>query len=79
MAKATRKTAFDVKTFLATVDGGRSASTYQKNQKIFSQGDPADSVFYIQEGKVKICVISDTGKEAVVAIHGNGHSLARAV
>lgn len=72
MAKATRKTAFSVKTFLATVNGDRTVSTYKKNQKIFSQGDPANAVFYIQEGKVKVCVISETGKEAVVALHGNG-------
>lgn len=72
LAKATRKTAFSVKTFLATVNGGRTVSTYKKNQKIFSQGDPANAVFYIQEGKVKVCVISETGKEAVVALHGNG-------
>jgi CRP/FNR family transcriptional regulator, cyclic AMP receptor protein len=43
-----------------------------KNEKIFSQGDPADAVFYIQEGKVKVCVISEVGKEAVVALHGKG-------
>jgi CRP-like cAMP-binding protein len=47
-------------------------STYQKNQKVFNQGDPADSVFYVQQGKVKICVVSPRGKEAVVAIHGKG-------
>jgi CRP/FNR family transcriptional regulator, cyclic AMP receptor protein len=72
LAKATRKTAFSVKTFLATANGGRTVSTYKKNQKIFSQGDPADAVFYIQEGKVKVCVISEAGKEAVVALHGSG-------
>jgi CRP/FNR family transcriptional regulator, cyclic AMP receptor protein len=58
--------------FLSTVDGGRTVSSYRKNQKVFAQGDPADSVFYIQEGKVKVCVISEQGKEAVVAIHGKG-------
>jgi CRP-like cAMP-binding protein len=68
--KAKRKRPFDVETFLATVDGGRTLSTYRKNQTVFSQGDPADSVFYIQEGKVKVCVVSERGKEAVVAIHG---------
>jgi CRP/FNR family cyclic AMP-dependent transcriptional regulator len=61
-----------VKTFLSSVDGGRTVAAYQKDQKVFSQGDPADSVFYIQEGMVKVCVISDQGKEAVVALHGNG-------
>ena len=72
MAKAKRKNPFEVKVFLSTVDGGRSVSAYRKNQKIFSQGDPADSVFYIQEGQVKVCVISEVGKEAVVALHGKG-------
>jgi CRP/FNR family cyclic AMP-dependent transcriptional regulator len=73
VAKARKKKQpFDVEEFLHTVDGGRSVSNYRKNQKVFSQGDPADSVFYIQEGKVKVCVISKQGKEAVVALHGNG-------
>jgi CRP/FNR family transcriptional regulator, cyclic AMP receptor protein len=67
-----RKPSFNVETFLATVDGGRTISKYRKNQIVFSQGDPADSVFYIQEGKVKVCVVSEQGKEAVVALHGNG-------
>jgi CRP/FNR family transcriptional regulator, cyclic AMP receptor protein len=68
--KAKRKRPFNVETFLATVDGGRTLSNYRKDQTIFSQGDPADSVFYIQEGKVKVCVVSERGKEAVVAMHG---------
>jgi CRP/FNR family transcriptional regulator, cyclic AMP receptor protein len=58
--------------FLNTVDGGRSVSRYQKNQTVFSQGDPADAVFYIQQGKVKVCVVSEQGKEAVIALHGTG-------
>jgi CRP/FNR family cyclic AMP-dependent transcriptional regulator len=62
---------FNVKTFLSTVNGGRTVKSYRKNEKIFSQGDPADAVFYIQEGQVKVCVISEAGKEAVVALHGN--------
>jgi CRP-like cAMP-binding protein len=45
-------------------------SNYRKNQKIFAQGDAADSVFYIQDGQVKLSVISELGKEAVVALHG---------
>jgi CRP/FNR family transcriptional regulator, cyclic AMP receptor protein len=64
--------AFKVDTFLATVNGGRSISNYRKNQKVFSQGDPADAVFYIREGKAKVSVISERGKEAVVAIHNKG-------
>jgi CRP/FNR family cyclic AMP-dependent transcriptional regulator len=61
---------FDPKTFLAKADGGRSISKYRKNQIVFSQGEPADSVFYIQAGKVKVTVISEQGKEAIVAVLG---------
>jgi len=67
--KARRKRGFDPEVFLNTVNGGRTISAYKKNATIFSQGDPADAVFYILEGKVKVCVVSDRGKEAVVAIH----------
>ncbi|WP_426610551.1 Crp/Fnr family transcriptional regulator [Bradyrhizobium sp. McL0616] len=71
MAKA-KKQPFNVKVFLNTVDGGRTVATYPKDQKVFSQGDPADSVFFIQRGRVKVYVVSDEGKEAVVALQGNG-------
>jgi CRP/FNR family cyclic AMP-dependent transcriptional regulator len=71
VAKA-KKRPFDVKVFLNTVDGGRTVATYRRDQKVFSQGDPADSVFFIQKGKVKIYVVSEQGKEAVVALHGSG-------
>jgi CRP/FNR family cyclic AMP-dependent transcriptional regulator len=63
---------FDLKTFLATVNGGRSILDYRSGQKVFSQGDPADAVFYIQEGSVKVTVVSNLGKEAVVAMQGAG-------
>jgi len=69
MARAKRRKSFDVKVFLSTVDGGRSLSSYRKNQQVFAQGDAADSVFYIQDGQVKLSVISELGKEAVVALH----------
>jgi CRP/FNR family transcriptional regulator, cyclic AMP receptor protein len=68
--KTKRKRPFDVETFLTTVDGGRTISKYRKDQTIYSQGDSASSVFYIEQGKVKVCVVSEQGKEAVVAIHG---------
>jgi CRP-like cAMP-binding protein len=68
MAKKRRPT-FDPKSFLAE---GRTVSQYRKDQIVFSQGDPADAVFYIQKGKVKVTVVSDQGKEAVVAILGAG-------
>ena len=72
MAKTKKKRPFNVKAFLNTVNGGRTITRYRKNEKVFSQGDPADAAFYIQEGKVKLCVISEQGKEAVVALHGTG-------
>jgi CRP/FNR family transcriptional regulator, cyclic AMP receptor protein len=72
VAKAKKKSTFNVQTFLSTIDGGRTISTYQPKQKIYAQGDPANAVFYIQEGKVKVCVISELGKEAVVALQDKG-------
>ena len=73
MARAKKKQQrFNVNSFLSKAEGGRTITSYRKNEKIFSQGDPADAVFYIQEGKVKVCVISESGKEAVVALHGKG-------
>ena len=62
---------FDPKAFLAKANGGRTISKYRKNQVVFTQGDPSDSVFYIHDGKVKGTVISEQGKEAVVAILGS--------
>jgi CRP/FNR family cyclic AMP-dependent transcriptional regulator len=62
------KPSFDPKSFLAKVGEGRSVGMYRKGQPIFSQGDAADTVFYIQQGKVKVTVVSEQGKEAVVAI-----------
>ena len=65
-----RRPPFDPKTFLAKVGDGRSLERFGKNQIVFSQGDPADAVFYIQKGKAKVTVVSEQGKEAVVAILG---------
>ena len=65
-----QKPSFDTKLFLAKVGEGRSIGKYRKDEIVFSQGDPADAVFYIQEGKVKVAVVSERGKEAVVAILG---------
>jgi CRP/FNR family cyclic AMP-dependent transcriptional regulator len=61
---------FDPKDFLAKIGAGRTISSYCQNQDVFSQGDIAASVFYIQKGKVKVTVVSEHGKEAVVAILG---------
>ena len=67
------KASFDPKEFLAKVGEGKTISKYQKDQVVFSQGQVADAVFYIQQGKIKLTVISEQGKEAVVAILGPGH------
>ena len=67
-----RRAQFSPRAFLAKVGAGRTINTYRKNHVVFSQGDRADAVFYIQKGKAKVTVISEQGKEAVVAILGPG-------
>jgi CRP/FNR family transcriptional regulator, cyclic AMP receptor protein len=67
------KASFDPKIFLAKVGEGKTISNYRKDQIVFSQGQVADAVFYIQQGKVRLTVVSEQGKEAVVAILGPGH------
>src|SRR4029077_3693197 len=62
------KPLFDPKVFLSKVNGGRAISDYRKDQIVYTQGEPADSVFYIHSGKVKKTVVSEQGKEAVVAL-----------
>src|SRR5580704_12270489 len=64
------KPLFDPKVFLSKVNGGRAISEYRKDQTVYTQGEPADSVFYIQSGKVKATVVFEHGKEAVVALLG---------
>ena len=66
------KIAFDPLAFLAKVGAGKAITKYSKNQTIFVQGEAADAVFYIQKGKVKLTVISEQGKEAVVGILNPG-------
>jgi CRP/FNR family transcriptional regulator, cyclic AMP receptor protein len=66
------KAVFDTQVFLANVGDGKTILEFQKNQNVFAQGDVADTVFYIQKGKVKLTVLSDQGKEAVVGILGPG-------
>jgi CRP/FNR family transcriptional regulator, cyclic AMP receptor protein len=63
---------FDLETFLSSVDGERTISRYRKDESVFVQGDPADAVFYIRKGECKVTVVSQQGKEAVVALHGRG-------
>ena len=64
--------AFDLRTFLASAGVARTVTKYASSAVLFSQGDPADAVFYLQQGSVKLSVLSRTGKEAVVAILGPG-------
>jgi CRP/FNR family transcriptional regulator, cyclic AMP receptor protein len=68
-----RKATFDPKKFLAKVGEGKTVTKYEKDEIVFSQGEAADAVFYIQQGNVKLTVVSEQGKEAVVAILGPGH------
>ena len=85
MPKNINQSAFDPKEFLAKVGDGKTILEFRKEQIVFAQGDAADTVFYIQKGRVKVVVISEQGKEAVVGIlepgqffgEGcmNGHSL----
>ncbi len=62
------KSSLDPKVFLAKVGAGKTILEFHNNQDIFSQGDVADKVFYLQKGRVKLTVLSEQGKEAVVAI-----------
>jgi CRP/FNR family transcriptional regulator, cyclic AMP receptor protein len=85
MPDNTNQAAFDPKEFLAKVGEGKTILEFRKDQIVFAQGDAADTVFYIQQGRVKVVVVSEQGKEAVVGILGlgqffgegcmNGHSV----
>ena len=70
--KQKKKASFDPKLFLSKVDGGRTIKTYRTNRVVYAQGDRCESVYYLETGKAKVTVISDQGKEAVVAIIGDG-------
>ena len=69
---ARRKDDFDPHAFLATIGEGRKSVLFTKKQRIFAQGDTAEAVFYIQTGKVKLTVVSKTGKEATIGIVVDG-------
>lgn len=71
--KNKKERAFDPDTFLATIGEGRKILVVPKKQTIFAQGDDADAVFYIQKGKVRLTVVSKTGKEATIAILDEGN------
>ncbi|MGA8501146.1 MAG: cyclic nucleotide-binding domain-containing protein [Candidatus Sulfotelmatobacter sp.] len=65
-----KKNEFDPNTFLATIGAGRKFVLFPKKQRIFAQGDNADAVFYVQTGKVRLTVVSKSGKEATIGILG---------
>src|SRR5664279_4896556 len=69
-AHTKKKLEFDPQTFLATIGEGRKNLAFTKKQAIFTQGDTADAVFYIQKGKVKLTVVSKTGREATIGLLG---------
>lgn len=69
-AKVKKKREFDPGTFLATIGAGRKTVAMPKKQTVFSQGDAADAVFYIQKGKVRLSVVSTIGREATIGILG---------
>ena len=71
-AAAKKRRDFDPHAFLATIGEGRKSAFFRQKQGIFAQGDTADAVFYIQTGKVKLTVVSKTGKEATIGILGDG-------
>ena len=71
-AVAKKRREFDPHAFLATIGEGRKSVLFRRKQRIFAQGDTADAVFYIQTGKVKLTVVSKTGKEATIGILGEG-------
>src|ERR1700686_2881175 len=72
VAPAKKLIKFDPKTFLSTINGGRKIEAFAKKQTIFVQGDSSDAVFYIKEGKVKLTVVSEVGKEATIGILNAG-------
>jgi CRP-like cAMP-binding protein len=72
IVSAKKKRDFDPKKFLATIGEGRTVVSFPKKQTIFTQGDSADSVFYIQAGKVRLTVLSKIGKEAALGILSEG-------
>jgi CRP/FNR family transcriptional regulator, cyclic AMP receptor protein len=85
MAAKSDPVAFDPREFLAKVGEGKSIVEYRKDEVVFAQGDAADTIYYVQQGRLKVVVISEQGKEAVVGMlepgqffgEGcmNGHSL----
>ena len=73
--KSTQKRAFDAQAFLDSAGEGNRVVEYRRSRKIYSQGDPPTGVMYIQKGNVKLSLVNESGKEAVVAILGPGDFL----
>ena len=69
---AEKRRKFNLQTFLSTISGGRTIAAFPNKRTIFAQGDAADSVFYIQKGKVKLIVVAQNGKEATIGILNKG-------
>ncbi len=76
--KSKKRSGFDAQVFLQSVGASRRVAEFRKKQAIFSQGEPADSIIYVQKGSVKLTVVNEDGKEAVVAIFGPGTFLEKA-
>ena len=72
MVASKKLSKFDPKTFLSTINRGRKIEDFSKKQTVFAQGDSSDAVFYIKEGKVKLTVVSQLGKEATIGILNEG-------
>jgi CRP/FNR family transcriptional regulator, cyclic AMP receptor protein len=72
LGAAKKRSKFDPKVFLSTIDSGREIAVLHRKQTIFAQGDSSDAVFHIQNGKVKLTVVSKTGKEATIGILSEG-------
>jgi CRP/FNR family transcriptional regulator, cyclic AMP receptor protein len=72
VAASKKLSKFDTKTFLSTINGGRKIVVFSKKQAIFAQGDSADAVFYIKEGRIRLTIVSRSGKEATLGILNEG-------
>jgi CRP-like cAMP-binding protein len=72
VAAAKKQKRFDPQTFLSTINGGRKILAFTRKKTIFAQGDSSDAVFYIREGKVRLTVLSEVGKEATIGILNQG-------
>ena len=79
MAMAVTNEVFNPQEYLSKGGFGKTLLQARKNEGIFSQGEPGDTVFYIQKGKVKLTVVSPAGKEATIAILGAGHFIGEGV